>query len=104
MLERSDLDLIDIASLSGETGKTPGTDLREGKRTLPVLNALASDDPADEELQTLLGLLPRQQEPKILNGRSTQAIIQIDQHGAVTPENIANMAVPMNRDLGNRLS
>ena len=47
-------DLIDIASLSGETGKTPGTDLREGKRTLPVLNALASDDPADEELQTLL--------------------------------------------------
>ena len=47
-------DLIDIASVSGETGKTPGTDLREGKRTLPVLGALASDDPADAELQRLL--------------------------------------------------
>ncbi|WP_435202446.1 polyprenyl synthetase family protein [Janibacter sp. GS2] len=48
-------DLIDISSESGETGKTPGTDLREGKRTLPVLNALASTDPADAELQELLG-------------------------------------------------
>ena len=47
-------DIIDIASESGETGKTPGTDLREGKRTLPVLNALASTDPADAELQELL--------------------------------------------------
>ena len=47
-------DLIDIASESDETGKTPGTDLREGKRTLPVLNALASSDPADAELQELL--------------------------------------------------
>ncbi|OAB86584.1 geranylgeranyl pyrophosphate synthase [Janibacter melonis] len=47
-------DLIDVASLSGESGKTPGTDLREGKRTLPVLHALASDDPADAELQRLL--------------------------------------------------
>ena len=47
-------DLIDIASESGETGKTPGTDLREGKRTLPVLNALASTDPDDAELQELL--------------------------------------------------
>lgn len=47
-------DLIDIASDADETGKTPGTDLREGKRTLPVLNALASTDPADAELQELL--------------------------------------------------
>ncbi|KRE35924.1 geranylgeranyl pyrophosphate synthase [Janibacter sp. Soil728] len=47
-------DLIDISSESDETGKTPGTDLREGKRTLPVLNALASTDPADAELQELL--------------------------------------------------
>jgi heptaprenyl diphosphate synthase len=47
-------DLIDIASESDETGKTPGTDLREGKRTLPVLYALASSDPADSRLQDLL--------------------------------------------------
>ena len=54
-------DLIDIASDSEETGKTPGTDLREGKRTLPVLYALASTDPADARLQELLRGTPREQ-------------------------------------------
>jgi heptaprenyl diphosphate synthase len=47
-------DLIDIASDAEETGKTPGTDLREGKRTLPVIHALASTDPADDRLKALL--------------------------------------------------
>ena len=47
-------DLIDIGSEADETGKTPGTDLREGKRTLPVLHVLASTDPADARLQSLL--------------------------------------------------
>lgn len=47
-------DLIDISSEGDQTGKTPGTDLREGKRTLPVLHALASTDPADARLQELL--------------------------------------------------
>ncbi len=47
-------DLIDIASDADETGKTPGTDLREGKRTLPVLHVLASTDRADARLQDLL--------------------------------------------------
>jgi heptaprenyl diphosphate synthase len=37
-------DLLDIASESTESGKTPGTDLREGVPTLPVLYALASTD------------------------------------------------------------
>jgi heptaprenyl diphosphate synthase len=34
-------DLLDITSPSGQSGKTPGTDLREGVRTLPVLFAEA---------------------------------------------------------------
>ncbi|HEV2782024.1 MAG TPA: polyprenyl synthetase family protein [Actinophytocola sp.] len=38
-------DVIDIASPAAESGKTPGTDLREGVQTLPMLYALA--DPAD---------------------------------------------------------
>ena len=38
-------DVIDVASDAGESGKTPGTDLREGVPTLPVLLARASDDP-----------------------------------------------------------
>lgn len=37
-------DLLDIASDSDQSGKTPGTDLREGVPTLPVLYALASAD------------------------------------------------------------
>ncbi len=36
-------DIIDIASEADESGKTPGTDLREGIRTLPMLYALAQD-------------------------------------------------------------
>ena len=36
-------DLLDIASGPAESGKTPGTDLREGVPTLPVLYALADD-------------------------------------------------------------
>jgi heptaprenyl diphosphate synthase len=47
-------DLLDIASESTESGKTPGTDLREGIRTLPVLFALAGTDPADDRLRELV--------------------------------------------------
>jgi heptaprenyl diphosphate synthase len=47
-------DILDIASESGESGKTPGTDLREGVPTLPVLMAQASTDPADARLLELL--------------------------------------------------
>ena len=48
-------DLIDITSEAGQSGKTPGTDLREGVSTLPVLLAMRSEDPADARLQELLG-------------------------------------------------
>ncbi len=37
-------DLIDVRSETGESGKTPGTDLREGIRTLPVLLVLSGPD------------------------------------------------------------
>ncbi len=33
-------DILDVASESAQSGKTPGTDLREGVRTLPMLHAL----------------------------------------------------------------
>jgi heptaprenyl diphosphate synthase len=46
-------DIIDITS--DETGKTPGTDLREGIPTLPTLLARRSNDPADARLLQLLG-------------------------------------------------
>ena len=51
-------DVLDIASDSHESGKTPGTDLREGIATLPVLHlraqAEATGSPEDRELCELL--------------------------------------------------
>ena len=47
-------DILDVASESDESGKTPGTDLREGVPTLPVLMALASGDASDARLHELL--------------------------------------------------
>ena len=58
-------DILDIASDSGESGKTPGTDLREGVPTLPVLMARAAADPADARLLELLdGDLDRRRAPR----------------------------------------
>jgi heptaprenyl diphosphate synthase len=58
-------DLLDITSPSAESGKNPGTDLREGVRTLPVLlaerdglvlpNDLSDDDVLAAALQSLRG-------------------------------------------------
>jgi len=47
-------DVLDVASDSTASGKTPGTDLREGVRTLPVLHALRSTEPGDRRLLDLL--------------------------------------------------
>lgn len=43
-------DLLDIASDSGESGKTPGTDLREHVPTLPVLLLQRDNRPEDADL------------------------------------------------------
>ena len=47
-------DVIDIASPPEDSGKTPGTDLREGVATLPMLYAAQRTDPAAERLRELL--------------------------------------------------
>src|SRR3712207_247841 len=47
-------DLLDIVSRDGASGKSPGTDLREGVATLPALIALAGDDPAEQRLRELV--------------------------------------------------
>jgi heptaprenyl diphosphate synthase len=47
-------DVIDIASQSHESGKTPGTDLKEGVPTLVTLNVLKSTRAQDRDLQELL--------------------------------------------------
>lgn len=47
-------DLLDIAGESALSGKTPGTDLREGVATLPVLYARRSPHAGDERLLELI--------------------------------------------------
>jgi heptaprenyl diphosphate synthase len=47
-------DVIDIASQSEESGKTPGTDLKEGVPTLVTLNVMKSNRAEDRDLQELL--------------------------------------------------
>ncbi len=52
-------DIVDITSETEQSGKVPGTDLREGVATLAVLLARTSDDPGDGRLLDLLsGPLP----------------------------------------------
>ena len=47
-------DIVDITSESLQSGKTPGTDLREGIPTLAALFVQQSTDPQDARLQDLL--------------------------------------------------
>lgn len=70
-------DIIDIASETGESGKTPGTDLREGVPTLPVLLALASTDPADARLKELLS------KPLVDDAEHAEALAALRRHSAM---------------------
>ena len=47
-------DIIDIASPTEDSGKTPGTDLREGVHTLPMIYALEDGSPDSARLRELL--------------------------------------------------
>jgi heptaprenyl diphosphate synthase len=47
-------DIIDIEADPDESGKLPGTDLREGVKTLPVLFALSETGPGADRLRELL--------------------------------------------------
>lgn len=72
-------DVIDIESESTESGKTPGTDLKEGVPTLVTLRVLQSEDPADLTLQRLLqGPIESDVEVKkvILQLRSHKALVE----------------------------
>jgi heptaprenyl diphosphate synthase len=48
-------DLLDVVADSEESGKSPGADLREGVRTLPVLLLQRANRPADAPLLAALG-------------------------------------------------
>jgi heptaprenyl diphosphate synthase len=81
-------DVIDIASDSAQSGKTPGTDLRQGVRTLPVLYALrstarpaaqaAGQPDADQRLRWLLAEADLTDEALV-----TEALVLLRAHPAL---------------------
>ncbi|MFF7632376.1 polyprenyl synthetase family protein [Kitasatospora sp. NPDC008050] len=74
-------DVLDIASDGHESGKTPGTDLREGVPTLPVLllqsMPLDESDPEDARLRELL------QQDLTDNQRHAEALRLLRRHPAL---------------------
>jgi len=70
-------DILDITSDSAESGKTPGTDLREGVPTLPVLMAQRSSSPADARLLELLA------DDLSDDGRHAEALALLRRHPAM---------------------
>jgi heptaprenyl diphosphate synthase len=70
-------DIIDIASDRADSGKTPGTDLREGVETLAVIYAKESTDPADARLRELLA------GPLRDDARHTEALALLRAHEAL---------------------
>lgn len=55
-------DIIDISSEADQSGKRPGTDLREGVHTLPALYALREEGADAERLRVLLAEIPSRDE------------------------------------------
>jgi heptaprenyl diphosphate synthase len=70
-------DVIDISSESNQSGKTPGTDLREGVPTLVTLNVMKSTDSGDVELQQLLSA-PIEDESTV-----QQVLVELRNHKAL---------------------
>ena len=75
-------DVIDIASDSSQSGKTPGTDLKEGVPTLVTLQIMQSNRAEDAELKALLSapmddatvarVIPQLREHRALSDAKTQ--------------------------------
>jgi heptaprenyl diphosphate synthase len=75
-------DIIDIDSDPEESGKVPGTDLREGVHTLPVLYALRETGPDADRLRELLAE-PLEDDALVAEAlqllRASQGIVQAKQ-------------------------
>ena len=71
-------DLVDITSDSLQSGKTPGTDLREGVPTLAALIALSGTDASDARLRELLS------RPLPDDGEHAEALALLRAHPALT--------------------
>ena len=70
-------DLVDITSESAQSGKTPGTDLREGVPTLAALIALSGVAPGDARLRDLLS------RPLADDAEHAEALLLLRSHSAL---------------------
>ena len=70
-------DVIDLASLPGESGKTPGTDLREGVPTLPVLLARRAAGGGDLDATAVVALLDGDLSDDVL---LAEAVVALREH------------------------
>jgi heptaprenyl diphosphate synthase len=75
-------DVIDIASDSNQSGKTPGTDLKEGVATLVTLQILRSDKPEDARLKKILSSpVPEKEIPSVIKElRAHRALVEAKQY------------------------
>ena len=91
-------DVIDIASTSTQSGKTPGTDLKEGVPTLVTLKVMQSNDPADANLKARLA------KPISDEALVQQTLIELRNHQALKDSReylhaLANEAKALLKDL-----
>ena len=72
-------DLLDVASHETASGKTPGTDLKEGIPTLVTLYVIAANDPADKDLiEKLRSPISDQDLPNVISKlRTHNAVKQV---------------------------
>jgi heptaprenyl diphosphate synthase len=75
-------DLLDVTSTQTASGKTPGTDLKEGIPTLVTLYVIAANEPSDKELiSKLSGPISDEDLPKvILQLRNHKALKQVQEY------------------------
>jgi heptaprenyl diphosphate synthase len=90
-------DLLDISSDETASGKTPGTDLKEGVPTLVTLYVIAANNPADKELIAKLnGPITESDLPGVITQlRSHKALTEVKDYLA----NVANEANGLLADL-----
>ncbi len=90
-------DLLDISSDETASGKTPGTDLKEGVPTLVTLYVIAANNPVDKDLIAKLnGPIPESDLPGVITQlRSHKALTEVKDYLA----NVANEANGLLADL-----
>ena len=90
-------DLLDVTSDETASGKTPGTDLKEGVPTLVTLYVIAANNPADKDLITKLNgpISEGDLQTVITQLRSHKALAEVKEYLA----NVANEANSLLADL-----